>query len=218
MDSRTADRCNTILKKLRETPIASPFLKPVSDAELANYRSLVSNPMDLSTLRKRLKRGKYKSFNEWEHDLELILKNAVKANGVTHPVAAGARRLMEHYRKLKKQYFASNSVEQLSEDYCGLCLKLDTLLSEHPPIPQLSMFSDNKETPPVRSNQELLAALSQMRSQEQQVQLLFLLRELEVRTDFEGTNDICVNLGELKPETIAKLNDFVCSQESSHTK
>jgi hypothetical protein len=212
MEARTIERCTTILKRLRELPIASPFLRPVSESEFPNYRSLVQTPMDLSTIRKRLKRGRYKNFNEWERDLELISKNATKANGPLHPVAACARRLLERYRKLKKQYFANTSIEQLTEEYCALCSKVDALLSEHPPIPQLDSFSTLKEAHPTRSNAELLAALAQMKSQEQQVQLLFLLRELEVRRDFEGTNVICINLSELKPETIVKLNDFVSSQ------
>jgi hypothetical protein len=209
MDARTTDRCATILKKLRELPLAAPFLHPVSETTFPEYRRLVTTPMDLSTMRKLLKHNKYRSFNEWERDLEQISKNAAKANGPTHPVAASARQLLCQYRKLKKVYFESNTIEQLTEQYCALCLKLEGILSEPPPNKQLEVFSAFKEEPQKRGNAELMTALSQIKSKDDELELLFLIRELEARTEFEGTNEIVVNLGELKPETIVKLNEFV---------
>jgi hypothetical protein len=212
MNPRDIDRCSTIIKKLRELPVSLFFLRPVSDKEFPNYRHYVPNPMDLGTVRKQLKHNKYKSVTEWERDIERISKNAERANGELSPVAVCGRQMLVHYRKLKKQYFAATSTEQLTEEYCALCLKMDAILAEHPSIPDLESFTALKEVPPRRSNAELLEELSKITSREKQLQLLFLIRELEPRTEFEGTNDITVNLSELKPETIAKLNDFVSAQ------
>jgi hypothetical protein len=209
MKQREIDRCSVILKKLRELPVSVPFLRPVSEEEFPGYRALISNPMDLSTIRKQLKHGKYKSLIDFDRDIERIASNAQKANGHAHLVTACGRQMCAHYRKLKKQYFGSTSIEQFTEEYCTLCLKMDAILSEHPAIRHLESFSALGEVPPPRSNAELLEALSRMTSREKQMELLFLIRELEPGSQFEATNDITVNLSELKPETIAKLNDFV---------
>jgi hypothetical protein len=210
MKPRTVEHCKTVLRKLRELPVSALFRRPVSDSDFPNYSKIISNPMDLSKIRKNLKHGKYKSLADLERDLEQISKNSAKANGPAHPVTACARTMLAHYRKFKKQYFPVTSIDQLTEDYCALCVKLDAVLSEHPPLPQLEIFTPVKEEAPARTNAELLTALSRFTSREQQLQLLFLLREFEPR--FEGQNDITVNLAQLKPETIAKLNDFVNAQ------
>jgi hypothetical protein len=210
MKPRTQERCTAVLRKLRDLPVSAPFRRPVSEADFPGYTKLVSVPMDLSKIRKNLKHGRYKSHAELERDLEQISKNSTKANGATHPVTACARTMIAHYRKLKRQYFPVTSADQLAEDYCALCLKLDAILSEHPPLPQLEIFTPAREEALSRTNAELVAALARLTSREQQLQLLFLVRELEPR--FEGQNDITVNLAQLKPETIAKLNDFVNAQ------
>jgi hypothetical protein len=212
MKPRDLDRCTAVLKKLIQLPVSQPFLRPVSDEEFPKYRTLIPNPMDLSTIRKRLKRNQYKTVTDFERDIEQISKNASRANGASHPVAACGRQMLARYRKLKRQYLATTTIDQLTEEYCALCLRMDTILAAHPPGPHLDSFAASREVPPLRSKAELLEALSRMKSRDQQLQLLFLIRELEPRREFEGTNEILVNLGDLKPETIAKLNDFVSEQ------
>ena len=57
-------RLKEILTELTEQPSALNFLEPVPWEELGlnNYPSIVKNPMDLRTCRRKLQKGAYNSY------------------------------------------------------------------------------------------------------------------------------------------------------------
>ena len=62
-------------------PGSRPFDKPVSRRALPRYYEVISNPIDLSTIRDKIGRYEYKTADQLVKDFELMKNNAVKFNG-----------------------------------------------------------------------------------------------------------------------------------------
>ncbi|KAJ7262324.1 hypothetical protein B0H12DRAFT_1321935 [Mycena haematopus] len=92
------DSLEGLLLDLRTTSIdnhdAEAFLKPVSKAEVPDYYDVITNPMDLQTMLKKVKQKQYKSKREFKDDLDLIWSNCFTYNATeTHPLRQCAKRL-----------------------------------------------------------------------------------------------------------------------------
>ncbi|XP_041352455.1 BRCA2-interacting transcriptional repressor EMSY-like isoform X2 [Gigantopelta aegis] len=61
---------------------AAWFIKPVDPVDAPNYYSVVKNPMDFGTIKKKLEAGDYKSFDDFHFDMLLVQKNCYLYN---HP-------------------------------------------------------------------------------------------------------------------------------------
>lgn len=61
-----------------------PFLRPVQKREAPNYFDIIKNPMDLTTMTKKLKNLQYNNKDDFAADLELIWSNCLTYN--TMPV------------------------------------------------------------------------------------------------------------------------------------
>ncbi|KAG6824189.1 hypothetical protein H0H92_007740, partial [Tricholoma furcatifolium] len=73
---------------------AEAFLRPVSKSEAPDYYEVISNPMDLGTMLKKVKARQYKSKREFEDDLELIWSNCLQYNAAeNHPLRPCVKRL-----------------------------------------------------------------------------------------------------------------------------
>jgi hypothetical protein len=75
--------CTKIHSDLVKWPMTSPFRAPVDPIRdnAPNYFQVVSTPMDLQTMKRKLGDGHYKSATEFVDDFLLICDNAVKFNG-----------------------------------------------------------------------------------------------------------------------------------------
>lgn len=71
------DKALEIVKSLEKLPEAVNFLKPVDFKALGltDYPIIIKNPMDLSTVRKKIKSDKYSTVEEVLEDLMLIWEN-----------------------------------------------------------------------------------------------------------------------------------------------
>lgn len=72
---------NEMLKK-KYSNINIAFLQPVDPIALGvpDYYTIITNPMDLSTLRKKLENGEYETADQFEHDCRLIFSNCYTYN------------------------------------------------------------------------------------------------------------------------------------------
>lgn len=63
------------------------FLKPVDPVELniPDYFTIIKNPMDFSTIKKKLNSGLYTNFREFDNDMKLVFYNCILYNGVSLP-------------------------------------------------------------------------------------------------------------------------------------
>ncbi|RPD57818.1 hypothetical protein L226DRAFT_575970 [Lentinus tigrinus ALCF2SS1-7] len=82
---------------------AEAFLKPVAKSEVPDYYDIISNPMDLQTMLKKVKQRHYKSKKEFKDDLALIWSNCFTYNATEdHPLRQCATRLKAKAERLLK--------------------------------------------------------------------------------------------------------------------
>ncbi|XP_066509569.1 bromodomain-containing protein 3-like isoform X5 [Hoplias malabaricus] len=92
--------CDTILKEMlskKHAAYAWPFYKPV-DAEaleLHDYHEIIKQPMDLSTVKKKMDGREYPDAQSFAADVRLMFSNCYKYNPPDHEVVAMARKLQD---------------------------------------------------------------------------------------------------------------------------
>lgn len=69
--------CSQVLTRLKRNSNAPPFLEPVDPVklEIPDYPVKIKNPMDISTVRKKLDRKEYGGPEEFDADMKLMFKN-----------------------------------------------------------------------------------------------------------------------------------------------
>lgn len=88
-----------ILDKLQKKDTYGVFAKPVDPNELPDYHEIIQNPMDFGTIRKKLARGAYACFEQFEKDVLLISTNAMRYNASDTIYYKQARAIQELARK-----------------------------------------------------------------------------------------------------------------------
>lgn len=73
------DELLSLLDKIAKSDVRMIFAEPVPD-DVPKYREIVKEPMDLSTMRKKAKRGKYKSVEMFTEDFNLMIRNCMTFN------------------------------------------------------------------------------------------------------------------------------------------
>lgn len=94
------DFCNSILNDLTKSKnkkFSWPFLEPVNLKEVTNYLSIIEQPMDLSTIRKKL--PNYSNKFEFYADLILMIKNCYKFNPPDSEVYNCGKEMEKHIDK-----------------------------------------------------------------------------------------------------------------------
>lgn len=81
----TMVRCNLLLADIQANPLAEWFLEPVDHVGLGltDYTQVVTQPMDLSTVGKKLERNQYMSPEDFAHDVRLVFQNAIAYNSAS---------------------------------------------------------------------------------------------------------------------------------------
>ncbi|XP_061682195.1 bromodomain testis-specific protein isoform X2 [Syngnathoides biaculeatus] len=92
--------CNGILKEMlskRHYAYAWPFYTPVDTVALAlhDYHDIIKQPMDLSTIKKKMEQREYKAAREFAADVRLMFSNCYKYNAPAHEVVYMGRKLQE---------------------------------------------------------------------------------------------------------------------------
>ncbi|KAL3674492.1 hypothetical protein V7S43_000440 [Phytophthora oleae] len=70
-----------VVQRLLEMPESELFRVPVDSTTVQNYYQIVKQPMDLSTIRRKIEAKEYDSMREFVKDLELIVNNSRIFNG-----------------------------------------------------------------------------------------------------------------------------------------
>lgn len=75
-------RCKKVLDALNRHRFAHIFAEPVDPAALniPDYPEVIPNPMDLGTVGRKLERGEYAHFRDFQADCELTFQNCVRYN------------------------------------------------------------------------------------------------------------------------------------------
>ncbi|GMF11194.1 unnamed protein product [Phytophthora lilii] len=73
------DELLAVLDKIAKIDARLIFAEPVPD-DVPKYRDIIKNPMDLSTMRRKAKRGKYKTLDVFVADFNLMIRNCMTFN------------------------------------------------------------------------------------------------------------------------------------------
>eukprot|EP00743_Colponemidia_sp_Colp-15_P006369 GILK01006855.1.p1 GENE.GILK01006855.1~~GILK01006855.1.p1 ORF type:complete len:854 (-),score=175.20 GILK01006855.1:90-2651(-) len=74
------DKCRMLVRLIMKHPCCRPFKKPVDIRQEPEYYKIISNPMDLSTIQKKLADHQYKTTEELLGDFKLVWANCKKFN------------------------------------------------------------------------------------------------------------------------------------------
>ncbi|KRZ61083.1 Peregrin [Trichinella nativa] len=69
-----------LVNRLLAFDVEEVFAQPVSEEIVPGYRSIISNPMDLGTMRKKVLQFEYMNVNEFMADFNLMIANCLKFN------------------------------------------------------------------------------------------------------------------------------------------
>ncbi|KAF8331076.1 Bromodomain-containing protein [Cantharellus anzutake] len=89
-----------LLSELQGHADAWPFLLPVNKNEVTDYYDVIKNPMDFSTMEKKLENGGYADFDSFVADAQLIFSNCRVYNSENSGYAKRANRM----EKFMKEY------------------------------------------------------------------------------------------------------------------
>jgi len=78
------DTMGKILTRCMGIPFSNAFHRPVSAKKFPTYYQVVTEPIDLTTMKNRVKLGHYKSFSSFIGDLRLMRSNCILFNGQGH--------------------------------------------------------------------------------------------------------------------------------------
>lgn len=89
------------LRAVKRLKDAAPFAEPVDAVKLniPTYYTIITNPMDLGTIERKVQDGQYGSFTEFSADMELIVVNCVKFNGTDSFISNMARNIKASFDK-----------------------------------------------------------------------------------------------------------------------
>ncbi|KAM5169013.1 bromodomain-containing protein 8-like [Callospermophilus lateralis] len=75
-----------VWKMIASHRFSSPFLKPVSERQAPGYKDVVKRPMDLTSLKRNLSKGRIRTMAQFQRDLMLMFQNAVMYNDSDHHI------------------------------------------------------------------------------------------------------------------------------------
>ena len=76
MEDLVFEQMLAIVETLYSNPLFELFLHSSSWKDIPEYTKIIKNPMDLDTIKKKLKAKAYKSIDQWKFDVEIIFQNA----------------------------------------------------------------------------------------------------------------------------------------------
>jgi transcription initiation factor TFIID subunit 1 len=88
-----------ILNELRDLPDSQPFLMPVNAKKVTDYYTVIKNPIDLQTIRKKIQDKLYMNQQAFLDDMKLLVSNSELYNGSNHFIANQARNLYDNCLK-----------------------------------------------------------------------------------------------------------------------
>jgi hypothetical protein len=91
-----------ILKQLMSKPISIAFNVPVNSQllNIPEYHNIIKHPMDLDTIRDKLRNNMYKDIRQFAEDVRLTFRNATTFNPVGHIIYINATTLLQEFETL----------------------------------------------------------------------------------------------------------------------
>ncbi|KAK9116535.1 hypothetical protein Sjap_015485 [Stephania japonica] len=112
---RVMQQCEALVKKLMDHQYGFLFNQPVDPEalQIPDYLDIISEPMDLGTIKKKLENGEYSSARDFAADVRLTFTNAMKYNPPTnwvHELAGEFSRVFTSgWKSLEAKWSVENS-------------------------------------------------------------------------------------------------------------
>jgi len=103
--------CEQIVRDLLLHEDSWPFTQAVNLREVPDYSELIATPMDLGTIKEKLKTLQYPDVDSFVSDVRLVFTNSDKYNLSTSDVGQAGKNLEKYFDKLFKENF-SNTVKK----------------------------------------------------------------------------------------------------------
>lgn len=147
--------CEKILGVLLKHEDADAFLEPVSRRDYPDYVKIIEQPMDLGTIKKRMKQGTVKTPREFAALVRLVWKNCYTYNRDSAPVVQNAKKLErlfeELYGKLDPQ--GARGKDELGPRHAG---EIPTpLLADRPAVRKVGRPKKNVATATGKAPREM---------------------------------------------------------------
>eukprot|EP00358_Blepharisma_japonicum_P006604 CAMPEP_0202941162 /NCGR_PEP_ID=MMETSP1395-20130829/1272_1 /ASSEMBLY_ACC=CAM_ASM_000871 /TAXON_ID=5961 /ORGANISM="Blepharisma japonicum, Strain Stock R1072" /LENGTH=333 /DNA_ID=CAMNT_0049636119 /DNA_START=200 /DNA_END=1198 /DNA_ORIENTATION=+ len=91
-----------ILQSIKRHDYSEPFLEPVNPKLVPDYHSVIKEPMDLSTVEKKLRAGEYENGYQFAMDMRLIWSNSFQYNAKNSDLYAMTMELSSHFESIMK--------------------------------------------------------------------------------------------------------------------
>ncbi|XP_051239442.1 bromodomain-containing protein 1 isoform X3 [Dicentrarchus labrax] len=122
-----------VLSQLQEKDQYSIFAQPVNSKEVPDYLDHIKNPMDFSTMRKRIDTHEYRSLEAFEDDFDLIIANCMSYNAKDTFFYKAAQRMQDHGGVILRR--ARREADRIGFDFpSGLHLPEAPKLESPPPF------------------------------------------------------------------------------------
>ncbi|XP_013882171.1 bromodomain-containing protein 1 isoform X2 [Austrofundulus limnaeus] len=189
----------SVLSQLQAKDQYSIFAQPVSIKEVPDYMEHIKEPMDFSTMRKRIDAHDYRSLDEFEADFNLIITNCMKYNAKDTFFYKAGQRMQDHGGVILRR--ARKEVERIGFDFPS-CLHLPEAPKLEPPplfswedVDHLLTPSYRQLTPLKDQLKELLEKLdlsTAMKNSPSRSKRLKLLKKtiMEVRSEMSLKNSL----------------------------
>ena len=82
------------------------FYEPVDPVKygIMDYFDIITNPMDLGTIKKKLNYNAYENAQEFVDDFKLVWKNCFRYNGEVHEISQCAREVMNTFEEASRTH------------------------------------------------------------------------------------------------------------------
>lgn len=120
-----------IINALLQKKISSFFSKPVDPEadSCPDYLSIITSPMDLSTVLTKIHINAYRNFSSFRDDVDLIWSNAKLYNGKESIISLFADQLSKWFKQMIKGYSDDENADWLSK-YNSLAKDIDQLTNK----------------------------------------------------------------------------------------
>ena len=106
--SATGLFCAQITNYLFDHPVSGIFRAPAYQSQNDPYLQFIQKPMDLGTIKKKIKDNSYNNIAEWKQDVDLVFDNAVLYNTEQSVYGGIAIYLKKKFHKMLDKYTLTN--------------------------------------------------------------------------------------------------------------
>lgn len=198
-------KCGQILGKLMKHKHGWVFNNPVDvvSLNLYNYHDIITNPMDLGTIKSKLVKNEYDSPLAFADDVRLTFENAMLYNGKGSEVFVMAKRLLLLFEDLvssSHETFYGNHVEKqkVAKDIVSLVVNK----KKKKPV-----MTENEKT-------ELRSRLSNLQLGDEGLNQIMTIVKKGLGLEQQGEDEIELDLAVIDNDTLWELHSFI----DRHTK